>query len=384
MTRRLIPCRRSVLLGMLALVAGTGHTVYPVWLHLRTRKLPDEVAPVPQGWAPLTVVVPAYLEQSVIAAKVADVRANGYPGALEVVVVADDDATAAAVATTGAHLVHSGKRVGKAEALNRGVAAASTEVVVLTDANTLLAPGSLAAMARWFEDPSVGAVAGEKTVTAGGEGVYWRFESWLKRRESRTGTTIGLVGELAAIRRRVFRPLPADLAAEDLWMALDVLEQGVRVVYEPAARSEEEPNPGWRDDWERRTAVVCGVIDVCWRRRRLLVPGRGTVAAQLWGHRLVRCSLGPLAHLMLVVVAAQSCRHRRLGALAVGAHAIGAVAVVRTQRRAHQSAMGRLAGQALFLQAVGLGGLVRYLVGDRPSLWPKQVRSTSYWASVSK
>lgn len=371
-------------LGVLVLLASTGHVVYPVLLHLRTRKLDDEVPPVPLMWPPLTVVVPAYREQWVIAAKVADVRANGYPGALEVVVVADDDATSAAAAATGVRLVSTGQRRGKAEALNRGVAAATTDLVVLTDANTVLAPGSLAAMARWFDKPSVGAVAGEKTVAAGGEGVYWRFESWLKRRESRTGATIGLVGELATIRRSLFRPLPTDVAVDDLWLALDMLEQGVRIVYEPAARAAEEAASGWRDDWERRTRVVCGVIDVCWRRRHLLLHAPGTVASQLWGHRLVRCSVGPVAHLLLMVVAARAACRSRLAALTLAAHAIGTLAVVRTQRRTCQSGLERLAGQALYLQAVGLGGLSRYLMGDRPALWPKQVRRGTASAAVSQ
>ena len=225
---------------MLALLAGTGHVLYPAFLHLRTRGLPDEAPPAGADAPPLTVVVPAYREASLIAAKVDDLRANGYPGPLEVVVVADDPGTAAAAATTDAVVISGGRRLGKAEALNRGFAAAASEIVVITDANTHLRPGSLSALARWFADASIGGVAGEKGVPGTGEGMYWRFESWLKQREARTGATFALVGELAAVRRSVFRPLPTDLAVEDLWLALDVLEQGFRIVYEPRAHAEEE------------------------------------------------------------------------------------------------------------------------------------------------
>ncbi len=368
------PQRAAV--SALATAAGTGHLLYPAVLYLRTRRLKDEVPPDPDQWPAVTVAVAAYLEEEVIAAKVADARDNGYPGPLEVLVVADDDATAAAARASGAEVLSSGSRGGKADAVNRAFAHASTPIVVLTDANTMLAPGSLTAMIRWFDDPSVGAVAGEKTV-AGGEGAYWRFESWLKRREALTGSTIGLVGELTAVRQHVFRPLPPDLAVDDLWLALDVREQGKRIVYEPTARAAEEASPHWRAEWQRRTRVVSGVLDVIWRRRGLLSPRYGSLAAQLWGHRLMRSSIGPIAHLMLVLAAVHTRRRSTLAQLTVWFHLVGAVAAVRGQRRVRQVTLERLVGQTLFLQAVAIGGIVRYLRRDRPALWPKPRRVAS-------
>ncbi len=365
---------RALLVCLVGL-AGTGHVLYPTLLHAVTRLRPDPSPPDVQGWPELTVVVPAYRETTVIGAKVEDVCANGYPGEVEVVVVADDPETAVAAGRAGARVLTSDTRRGKAEALNRGIEIAGGTAVVVTDANTRLVPGSLQALVRWFADPSVGAVAGEKTVVGvTGEGAYWRFESWLKRREARTGTTIGLVGELAAVRRETFRPLPSDLAVEDLWMALDVVEGGWRIAYEPAAVAVEEPSPGWRDDWERRTRVVSGTLDVLWRRRSLLAPRQGLVAAQLWGHRAVRSSFGPVAHLLIVLWAFTKCRRSRLAALTLTSHGFVALCAVRTLRGTRQSRFERLVGQALFLQAVGLGGLTRYLRHDRPALWPKPER----------
>jgi len=358
----------------LALVAGSGHVLYPAYLYLCTRRLRDEVPADPADLPPLTVIVPAYLEASVIPAKVTDLRANGYPNRLDVLVVADDPATTAAAGATDAVVISHDRRIGKAGALNRGMAAAMTDIVVLTDANTSLQTGSLAAMAKWFGDLTVGAVAGEKSVTAGGEGAYWRFESWLKRREARSGATFALVGELAAVRRSAFRPLPLDLAVEDLWLALDVLEQGLRIVYEPDARAQEDAPPNWADDWERRTRVVAGVLDVLWRRRHLMAPGGGMLAVQLWGHRLVRSTLGPVAHLALVLLALRSSPRSGLARIVVVAHLAGVFAAVRTHRRIARNPLERLVGQAILLQAIGLGGFLRYLRGDRPALWPKPPR----------
>ena len=367
--------RRVATTAALAALAGAGHVLYPLWLAVAGRRERHPPPPAPDAWPALTAVVPAYREDAVIEDKVDDLLANGYPGPLSVVVVADDEDTARAAARTAAEVVAPGQRLGKAAALNRGVAQARSPVVVVTDANTLLRPGALAALARWFEDPSVGAVAGEKTVAGtGGEGVCWRFESWLKRRESRQGCTVALVGELAAVRRSLYRPLPPDLAVDDLWLALDVVAHGARVVYEPEAVAVEEPNADWRDDWQRRTRILSGTLDVLWRRRALLVPGRSPVALQLWGHKVLRSSVGPLAHLALIARAARRGHRSRLAAAFLAGHAAAAASLLRLVRGARLSLPERLLAQVLFLQAVALGGLARYVRGDRPALWPKPAR----------
>jgi len=362
--------------GLLGMAAGYGHLLYPLWLAARTRGLPETVAPEVDEWPPITVIVPAYRESHVIAAKVDDIRANAYPGALEVVVVADDDATAEAARRTGATVIASERRLGKAEALNRGVDRAATPVVVMTDANATFSPGALRALVRWFADPTVTAVAGEKVVRGEeGEALYWRFESWLKQRESRAGTTIGVVGELAAVRRGAFSPIPGDVVVDDMWMALDTIAGGGRIVYEPAARALEDPSPSTRDEWERRTRMTVGIIDTCWRRRDLLAPSHGLVAAQLWGHRLMRSAIGPLAHTVLLLLAARRSGHSRVARLFLAGHAWGGSAVLRRHRGRPLARLERIVAQALWLQAVALGGVVRYARRDLPALWPKPERA---------
>jgi cellulose synthase/poly-beta-1,6-N-acetylglucosamine synthase-like glycosyltransferase len=299
-------------------------------------------------------VIPAYFERTIIGAKLDDLEHAEYEGERQIIVVADDPDTARAARRPGVEVIESAERGGKAAALNRGFAAARHPIVVMTDANALFVPGTLPAMARWFLDPSVGAVAGEKRVSGGHEGAYWKFESWLKRRESIGGGTIGLVGELAAVRREAYRPLPPDLAVDDLWLGLDVVEQELRIVYEPAAAALEDPSETWREDWERRTRVVSGSLDVLWRRSGLLHPTRSPVAVQLWGHRLVRQSAGPIAHAGLLAWALARAPRSRAAALFVLAHAVAA--------------------QVLFLQLVAFGGIARYLRRDRPALWPKRER----------
>jgi glycosyl transferase family 2 len=374
---RLAPPARLVGIGTLTAVAALGHLIYPAWLVLRTRGRRDPVPPEPATWPRVTVVVPAYRERTVIAAKVDDVVANDYPGALQVLVVADDAATAEAARATAAEVVTNGTRLGKAHAVNVGIESARHEIVVLTDANARLASGTLASLVRWFEDESVGAVAGEKRVLDESEGLYWRFESWLKRRESRLGATIGLVGELAAVRRSACRPMPADVEVDDLWLALDVIEGGGRIVYEPGAIAAESGTSQLAEEWERRTRIVAGALDAIWRRRALLAPG-SPAAEQLWGHRLVRLSFGPLAHASLLALATASLRRSLVAQLFWAGHVAGGVAVVRRARGARLSPPERLLWQMLFLQAVALGGLTRWLTAARSGSWPKEERVQAF------
>jgi biofilm PGA synthesis N-glycosyltransferase PgaC len=366
--------RRPAVLALLGL-AAVGPVLYPLWLELRTRRLSDPVPPDPVAWPPVTVLVPAYREQEVIAHKIENTFANGYPGETQVLVVADDTETSEAAERAGAQVVGQAGRVGKAGALNVGFGNASTPIVVLTDANAMLEQGALTRLVRWLDDPSIGAAAGEKRLlTETGESFYWRFESWLKRRESRTGSSIGVAGELVALRRELYRELPDDVSVDDLWIGLDVIEQQKRVVYARDAVSLEEASATLGHEWKRRTRIVCGTIDVIWRRRRLLLPSRSPVADQLIGHRLVRSSLGPLAHGALLVIAARSSGRSWIARGFVAVNAFGAVSLARQARGRTPGKLGRLGAQVVFLQAVGVAGTLRWLRGDRPSKWHKPER----------
>ncbi len=396
--------------GALVTAAATGHVLYPAYLALASRRRRAASGADPVEWPAVTVLVAAYGEADYIEAKVRDVLDNGYPGPLDVMVVADADVeTAERAEQAGATVVTADERLGKAQALNLGFSKVTAPVVVVSDANNVIAPGAIAALVRHLGDPGVGAVAGEKVEADGaGEDLYWRFESWLKQREWRMGTTIGLVGELAAIRTEAWQPVPGDIATDDLWTALDLSARGYAIAYEPRAQAFDPPVPTLGMQWERRTRSVSGAMHVFMRRKRQLGPAGGFVAVQIWGHRLARYTIAPVAHVALLGMALRRVRTSKLAALFLLGHLVAlwglarkamvpAVAPDRVDqadhpdqvdqadhaeptcaagppsRRAGSAVLGRLAdalGQAVFLNAVAIGGLLRYLRGDRLTQWP--------------
>ena len=357
--------------GALVVAAAGGHLVYPAFLYVASRGRASSPPPDPAPWPPVSVVIPAYREVGVIAQKVWQLRRSGYPGPLEIIAVADDDeATAAAARESGAVVLSAADRRGKAQAINAGVAAAQHEIIVLTDANNELLPGSLEAMIRWFGDPAVTAVAGEKVESDEKEELYWRFESWLKVREATLGTTIGLVGELAAVRASSWQPIPAGIGTDDLWIALDMAERGGVVAYEPGARAVDPSAGSLLAQWERRTRSVSGAMNVFRSRPHLLGPSGGLVAVEIWGHRLWRYTFGPIAHVIVLAGAGRRARRSRVARAVLAAHVAAAVSLPLQQRGRSVPLPLRAAGQGLFLHAVALGGLVRYVRGERGIIWP--------------
>ena len=185
---------------------------YPVLAALLARLIRRPVAKAPIT-PEVTVLIPAYNEAGFIASKIENCLALEYPAdRLTIVVAADgsDDETAAITGSFAGVTVHTQlKRRGKAAAINRVMPFIKSDIVLFTDANAKLTPGSLRAMVANFADPAVGGVAGEKRVAGGGEGLYWRYESYLKHNDSEFGSVIAvLLGVSWYLKRNKIPILP--------------------------------------------------------------------------------------------------------------------------------------------------------------------------------
>lgn len=262
----------------------------------------------------VSLIIPCYNEAAYIAAKLENSLASDYsPEHLEVLVITSgpDDGTEEIVARYGARgvwCITQAVRAGKEVAMQEAAREARGEILVFTDANAMLNPGAIRAMVRWFADPHVGCVSGEKRVRAalgegsgGGEGAYWRYESSLKRLDSRVGSTMGAVGELIAIRANLMSFQETDNIIEDFVLSMRIVEAGYRVVYEPTAVATEDASVRMGDLFERRARIAAGGLQALWRLRSLLNPRRGLVWWQYVSHRVLRWALVPLLLPTLVI-----------------------------------------------------------------------------------
>jgi cellulose synthase/poly-beta-1,6-N-acetylglucosamine synthase-like glycosyltransferase len=264
-----------------------------------------KVAPSPRRRAPLvvpiSVVIAAHNEEGVIAAKVANVAASDYSKELVEIVVASDgstDRTVELARAAGATRVLDLPRVGKIRALAAAAAAASAEILVFTDADSVFEPRTLVELVSNFADPRVGGVSGNQvTVASGvageavvrGEGLYWRYEQWIKGLEDRIGSTVSAAGGLYAVRRELFRE-PTQLAgADDFLISTDVVRQGARLAFDSRARVVIEPPTGDMAALARKVRVMNGGLRGAFTLGRRLIPFVGGLYGfEVVSHKILR------------------------------------------------------------------------------------------------
>ena len=378
-----------------ALVAYT-YAGYPLILTVVARAFGRDRPYVPST-PKLTLVIAAYNEQAVIGRKLDETLALEYPAELlQVIVAADgsDDATASIVADyadRGVELVHRFERLGKVAAISRAMEWARGEVVLFSDANNRLGPNALIEIVRPFSDPSVGAVTGRKGVVGAdglgfSENAYWRYESHIRRMETRLGTTVGVNGEVFAMRRDLFTPPPAGVINDDQWLAAEVTRAGHRVVFRPEAVSEEPVSSLASEEAERRARMVAGQYQAFSSPSRL--PWRRPLVMwMLASHKLARPlvpfgMIGALVAAVTAVVVDPGGGAAELG----GGWAVGALGVQATfygLALVGGSLPGRLGAVAYvprFLvtsNVAALRGLWRHLSGSQAAAWQRAERTGS-------
>ena len=251
-------------------------------------------------WPKLTFLIAAYNEERVIADKLRNTLELDYAGALEILVVSDgsSDRTPAIVAefaNRGVLSLHQPERRGKTAALNRGAAQASGEIIVFSDANNEFNKQALRELVRHFGDPAVGGVCGAKCIKSAGEresslgdGLYWLYESVIKNAEGRIGSITNADGEIFAIRKSLYRPLNERIINDDTQITFDIVSQGYRVLYEPAACSYEYASISIVDDFHVKVRMVAGGFQSLFMNWRLFLPPRSWFAWAFLSHKLLR------------------------------------------------------------------------------------------------
>ncbi len=271
---------------------------------------------VARGVPTVAHVIAAYNEQDFIHDKIWNCLQLRYaPGKLSTYFITDgstDRTTDIISEYPEVHLFHRAERNGKLAAIRRILPSVKEDIIVFSDANSILNTKAVQQLVSHFQDMTVGAVAGEKVVSssseenvAEGEGAYWKYESFLKTLDSDFHTVVGAAGELFAVRKELLELPPSDTLIEDFVISMKVVEQGYRVVYEPQARACETGSANLHEEQKRKVRIAAGGLQASWRLRHLLNPFRYRRAAfQLLSHRTLRWTLAPLALVIALVSSA--------------------------------------------------------------------------------
>lgn len=256
----------------------------------------------------ISLVIPAFNEEAWIAEKINNSLELEYPfDKIEIIVVTDgsDDDTARISSTFEGQVItlHQPERNGKIRAMDRASEIAKNEIIIFTDANTILNKKSIWYIAQNFNNPKVGMVSGEKKVvskkegeSANGEGLYWKYESWLKKLDSDVSSVIGAAGELFAIRSSLYDTLPEDTLLDDFMLSTRVIEMGYKVTYEPKAFAIEYGSASYKEEWKRKVRICAGGVQSIIRSSALFNFSKyGLKSFSFAVHRAARWTLAPLA-----------------------------------------------------------------------------------------
>jgi len=349
--------------------------------------------PLPGTSTPsISFIVAAYNEQDCIRAKIDNSLLQDYPAAqIEYIFITDgsSDQTPDIVREYSAvRLQHRPEREGKSAAINRAVREARHDILIFSDANTLLNPEACRLIANAYHDPRVGGVAGEKKVlpapgtdqdVGASEGLYWKYESALKKADSEFYSVVGAAGELFSLRKHLFEMLPHNVILDDFVLSLKVAEKGYRVLYEPGAYAMELPSFSLQDEKKRKVRIAAGGFQAIGMLPGLLAFWRNPRLSFLYiSHRVLRWTLSPLGMILalianIILVACHAGTPYTL--LLLGQTAFYGTAIATSVFPAlNKIKPARLIAYFVFMNFSVVLGFIRFLKGSQSGAWEKARR----------
>jgi cellulose synthase/poly-beta-1,6-N-acetylglucosamine synthase-like glycosyltransferase len=340
-------------------------------------------------------MIPAYNEEKYISEKLENTLSLDYPREkMQILVVADGSSdntvkNVEAYRGKGIELAYVPDRNGKMAAIVRAMNDARGEIVVFSDANNMYDLQAVRELVRPFSDPQVGATTGAKFIIEDGrdlsaaEGLYWRYESFIKTSESMLDSCVSSVGEILAIRRKGFVVPTEKIINDDHYIILKILRQGYRVIYVPLARSFEKVSQTAQDEVERRTRMNVGLYQTIAMSSQLLPFKRPLLIWQIFSHKYFRAFL-PFALLfmffsnliLLVAFQQEDPFHSIILACFCLQLIFYALALVGTRYKA-----GGWVGKLLYLPVflvnsnyATLGGFINFLAKRQTHIWKRVSR----------
>ena len=323
--------------------------------------------------------------------KMNNIRLTDYPkDKLHVMCVTDgstDNTNALLAEYPEVEIKFTPERRGKTAAVNRAMQMAETSIVVMTDANTMINDGAIREIVRLFQDPTVGCVAGEKRVAARqegqiaaeGEGLYWKYESTLKRLDYELYSTMGAAGELCALRKELYSPIPEDSLLDDFIISMNLVIRGYRIAYTSDAYALEYGSADIKEEAKRKRRIAAGGLQSIWRLRTLLNPLKHPVATfQYVSHRVLRWSITPIALFALIplnvmlVMAKSGMAYNIIGLMQIMFY-LSAYIGYQMEQKDRKSKLFFVAYYFLFMNINVFRGMV-YLCKNKTGIWEKARR----------
>jgi cellulose synthase/poly-beta-1,6-N-acetylglucosamine synthase-like glycosyltransferase len=305
-----------VLLGIIFYTyLGYGIVLFLMIRIKRIFKKPNIVLLTNDELPEVTLLIAAYNEQDFVAKKVENTLQLNYPKAklhqMWVTDGSDDNTPTLLKSYNDIVVLHKPERNGKIAAMNRAMKFVKTPIVIFSDANTILGKDSIMKIAQMFSNPKTGCVSGEKRIlntekeaaAGAGEGIYWKYESALKRWDAELNTAVGAAGELFAIRTELFNEVEPDTLLDDFIISLRVAMQGYKIDYDPEAYAQETASANVKEELKRKIRIAAGGIQSVVRLYPLLnIFKYGLLSFQYISHRVLRWTITPIALLLLLIV----------------------------------------------------------------------------------
>jgi biofilm PGA synthesis N-glycosyltransferase PgaC len=270
--------------------------------------------PPTENWPTVSFLVAAYNESYILKEKIENSLSLDYPSDLiEFVFVTDgSNDTSPEIIKQYAQikLLHQPERSGKLAAMERAIEHTTGEVLIFSDANTILNKDCIKEICKNYTDKKVGAVAGEKKVmsgkeddAAGSESAYWKYESTLKAWDAELYSVVGAAGELFSVKKSLYVPVPKNTVLDDFMISMRIAEKGYKIVYEPKAYAMELSSENVKEEYKRKVRIAAGGIQsIIWLKKMLLPFPQPILWFQYVSHRVLRWTITPFLMMALLVV----------------------------------------------------------------------------------
>ena len=361
------------------------YTGYPFLLKLLSLFRPCAVTMGGEAIFSVSIVIAAFNEEKNIDRRLANILLQRYPQELlEIIVVSDGSSDATcnklrACSHSNVRLVELERRSGKASAINAGIAEARGKIIVFTDARQEFEPDAISRLIANFNDPGVGCVSGELhffqesgSTIRKEMGAYWKYEKWVRKMESSSGSVVGATGAIYAIRRELFEPLPVGTILDDVLIPLAIVQKGYRTVFEGAAAAFDSVSTDVGKEWQRKVRTLAGNWQLLTLNPDLCLPWRNRNWWRFISHKIMRL-LVPFALISLFIcsMVQSGWQYRVVTALQALCYVLALIGLCLPVSRGIR--LINFCYFFLVMNAAAVAGLWIFLTGQCTTVWKSKV-----------